>query len=107
ARPPLESPMSPAPRPLPPPPTPPHAKPPRPGHRATDHAAMVRVDQAGEYGAVRIYAGQLAVLGDRHPMSREISHMAAQEERHRAYFDAMIARRGVRPTILQPFWHVA
>lgn len=80
---------------------------PRPGRRAGDHAAMVRVDQAGEYGAVRIYAGQLAVLGDRHPMSREISHMAAQEERHRAYFDAMIARRGVRPTILQPFWHVA
>jgi len=68
---------------------------------------MLRVDQAGEYGAVRIYAGQLAVLGDRHPMSREVAHMAAQEERHRARFDAMIAQRGVRPTLLQPFWHVA
>jgi 3-demethoxyubiquinol 3-hydroxylase len=68
---------------------------------------MLRVDQAGEYGAVRIYAGQLAVLGDRHPMSRAISHMAAQEARHRAHFDAMIARRSVRPTLLQPVWHVA
>ena len=80
---------------------------PRPGERASDRAAMLRVDQAGEYGAVRIYAGQLAVLGDRHPMSRQISHMASQEARHRAHFDAMIARRGVRPTLLQPVWHVA
>jgi len=87
--------------------TSPHTKSPHPGRRAADRASMVRVDQAGEFGAVRIYAGQLAVLGDRHPMSREISHMAAQEERHRAHFDAMITQRGVRPTILQPFWHVA
>ncbi len=83
------------------------ASPPRPGQRSADRASMLRVDQAGEYGAIRIYGGQLAVLGDRHPMSREIGHMAAQEERHRAHFDAMMAQRGVRPTILQPFWHVA
>lgn len=68
---------------------------------------MIRVDQAGEFGATRIYAGQLAVLGDRHPSARAIHHMAQQEERHRAFFDAMIARRGVRPTLLQPFWDVA
>src|SRR5690606_35235647 len=70
-------------------------------------ASMIRVDQAGEYGATRIYAGQLAVMGDRHPMAREIAHMAEQEERHRRFFDAMIARRGVRPTALQPVWNVA
>lgn len=70
-------------------------------------ASMIRVDQAGEYGATRIYAGQLAVLGDRHPMAREIAHMAEQEERHRRFFDAMIARRGVRPTALQPVWEIA
>jgi ubiquinone biosynthesis monooxygenase Coq7 len=68
---------------------------------------MIRVDQAGEYGATRIYAGQLAVMGDRSPLARKIAGMAAQEERHRAFFDAMIARRGVRPTVLQPFWDVA
>jgi ubiquinone biosynthesis monooxygenase Coq7 len=73
--------------------------------RATD--AMVRVDQAGEFGATRIYAGQLAVLGDRHPAARAIHHMAAQEERHRAFFDTMITERRVRPTLLQPFWDVA
>ncbi|WP_298398140.1 demethoxyubiquinone hydroxylase family protein [Sphingobium sp.] len=82
---------------------------PRPGKRPSDadRAAMVRVDQAGEFGAVRIYAGQLAVMGDRHPYGRLIAGMAAQEERHRAAFDAMIARRGVRPTALAPIWNVA
>ena len=70
-------------------------------------ARMLRVDQAGEYGATRIYAGQLAVMGDRSPLSGEIVHMAAQEAEHRAKFDALLAERGVRPTVLQPFWHVA
>ena len=79
---------------------------PRPGRRP-DAKSMLRVDQAGEFGAVRIYAGQLAVMGDRHPMARVIAGMAAQEERHRTHFDAMIVQRGVRPTLLQPLWHVA
>jgi len=79
----------------------------RPGDRRPATDAMIRVDQAGEYGAIRIYAGQLAVLGDRSPAAREIAGMARQEERHRAFFDAMMAKRGVRPTILQPFWSVA
>ena len=68
---------------------------------------MLRVDQAGEYGATRIYAGQLAVLGDRHPASRLIARMAAQEQRHLTHFDALLAERGVRPTMLQPVWRVA
>jgi 3-demethoxyubiquinol 3-hydroxylase len=78
-----------------------------PGDRTEDVHSMIRVDQAGEFGATRIYQGQLAVLGDRHPASRAIHHMAAQEEKHRAFFDRMIAERGVRPTLLQPFWDVA
>ena len=70
-------------------------------------SSMIRVDQAGEYGATRIYAGQLAMLGDRHPMGREIAHMAEQERRHLDAFDRLMAERGVRPTALQPFWNVA
>ncbi len=73
----------------------------------TDTARMLRVDQAGEYGATRIYAGQLAVMGDRAPHAGEIAHMAEQEAVHRAKFDALVARRGVRPTALQPVWNVA
>jgi ubiquinone biosynthesis monooxygenase Coq7 len=79
----------------------------KPGDRREATDAMVRVDQAGEYGATRIYAGQLAVMGDRTPAARMIAGMANQEERHRAFFDAMIAKRSVRPTVLQPFWNVA
>lgn len=79
----------------------------KPGDRRESREAMVRVDQAGEYGATRIYAGQLAVMGDRTPTARTISGMANQEEHHRAFFDALITRRGVRPTVLQPFWDVA
>ena len=68
---------------------------------------MLRVDQAGEYGATRIYAGQLAVLGDRHKSSAAIAGMAAQEQEHLSHFDALLVARGVRPTVLQPFWAVA
>ena len=74
---------------------------------AKQRAAMVRVDQAGEFGATRIYAGQLAVMGARHPMARAITRMAAQEERHRARLDALMVERRVRPTLLEPFWNVA
>ncbi len=70
-------------------------------------AAMLRVDQAGEYGAKRIYAGQLAMLGPNGPHADAIAHMAAQEQVHLDWFDREVAARGVRPTLLQPFWHVA
>jgi ubiquinone biosynthesis monooxygenase Coq7 len=72
-----------------------------------ERAAMLRVDQAGEYGATRIYAGQLAVMGARHPAARTITRMAAQEERHRLRFDALMTERGVRPTALAPLWNIA
>ncbi len=67
---------------------------------------MIRVDQAGEFGATRIYAGQLAVLGGREA-GDEIGHMADQERTHLARFDALMSERGVRPTVLSPLWHVA
>ncbi|MGE0224096.1 MAG: demethoxyubiquinone hydroxylase family protein [Acetobacteraceae bacterium] len=67
---------------------------------------MIRVDHAGEYGAARIYAGQLAVLGQGEK-SHLLRHMQAQEQQHLDTFNALIARRRVRPTALLPFWHVA
>lgn len=66
----------------------------------------IRVNHAGEYGAKRIYAGQLAVLKGR-PCEDVIRHMAEQEEEHLAAFDQMITERRIRPTLLTPFWHVA
>ena len=79
----------------------------RPGDRRADSASMLRVDQAGEYGATRIYAGQLAVLRRNAPESKLIARMAAQEERHLKRFNALMAERRVRPTALQPIWNVA
>ncbi len=69
-----------------------------------DIDSMLRVDQAGEFGATRIYAGQLAILGASSPAARSITRMAAQEQRHRDTFDRMIAEQGVRPTLLAPLW---
>lgn len=67
---------------------------------------MIRVNHAGEYGAKRIYAGQLAVLG-RRPVGHVLREMAAQEQTHLDTFTAMAAQRRVRPTALMPLWHVA
>ena len=67
---------------------------------------MIRVDHAGEYGALRIYQGQLAVLG-RRPVGKVIQEMADGERRHLAVFEEMIVENRVRPTPLSPLWHVA
>ena len=80
----------------------------KPQHTEID--AMIRVDHAGEFGALRIYAGQLAVL-KRKPGAeadvQAIREMAAQEQKHFDVFDAMVKERGVRPTALEPLWRTA
>jgi ubiquinone biosynthesis monooxygenase Coq7 len=67
---------------------------------------ILRVDHAGEYGAKRIYAGQLAVLG-RGEKGELLRHMQAQEQVHLDTFGRLIAKRRVRPTAMLPLWHVA
>lgn len=82
---------------------------PLPGDRPMDAEirCMIRVDHAGEYGAARIYDGQLAVLGETHSLSPTIKHMADQEKRHLKTFDALVNERQVRPTALHPVWNAA
>ena len=67
---------------------------------------LIRVDHAGEYGARRIYEGQLAVLGAS-PSAPTLRHMHEQELRHLKAFEELMVERRVRPTLLQPLWHVA
>jgi ubiquinone biosynthesis monooxygenase Coq7 len=73
-------------------------------------AEMIRVDHAGEYGAVQIYRGQQAVFsrieGKAHA-ARIISEMEAGEQEHLKTFDRIIGERGVRPTLMAPFWRIA
>ena len=66
----------------------------------------IRVDHAGEYGARRIYEGQLAVLG-RTRFGPMLEHMKAQEQVHLDTFARLIGERRVRPTALLPLWHAA
>lgn len=68
--------------------------------------AMIRVDHAGEFGAKRIYDGQLAVLGGTRA-GKVIRDMAEQEQKHLDHFDELIVARRVRPTVLSPLWNVA
>jgi ubiquinone biosynthesis monooxygenase Coq7 len=68
--------------------------------------AMIRVDHAGEYGARRIYEGQLAVLGAS-ASGPVIRHMHEQELRHLERFEKLVVERRVRPTALSPLWHAA
>jgi ubiquinone biosynthesis monooxygenase Coq7 len=67
--------------------------------------SMIRVNQAGEYGATRIYAGQLYVLG-KTEAGPTLQEMARQEDHHLAVFNQMAVERDVRPTLLQPLWYV-
>lgn len=68
---------------------------------------LIRVDQAGEYGAVRIYQGQRAVLGKNPRCAEMLRHMEEQERHHLDTFNKLVAERRVRPTLLQPLWHLA
>ena len=71
---------------------------------------MIRVDHAGEHGAVRIYDGQLAVFDKIPGMEKTaalIRHMAEQEEEHLTHFDGLIIERNIRPTAFGPLWDVA
>jgi ubiquinone biosynthesis monooxygenase Coq7 len=84
---------------------PPHRLPGDPAP-AAEIARMLRVDHAGEYGAVRIYEGQLDVLG-RSRGTAAIREMAEAERRHLARFEALLRERRVRPTLLEPLWSIA
>ncbi|OJX13883.1 MAG: demethoxyubiquinone hydroxylase family protein [Caedibacter sp. 37-49] len=66
---------------------------------------MLRVDQAGEYGAIRIYKGQLDVLKN-HPTSSLIQEMKLQEQEHLDSFNQLLLARNIKPTIFTPLWHV-
>ncbi len=82
----------------------------KPGPRHARLAEMLRVDHAGEYGAVAIYRGQRAVfdrLAHKSHIAEEIADMEAGEAEHLKTFDRLLAERKIRPTALAPFWNAA
>lgn len=68
---------------------------------------ILRVNHAGEFGAKRIYEGQLAILRNRNPAAKTIEHMYQQELRHLHKFEHLLPAREARPTLLYPLWNVA
>jgi len=86
--------------------------PPMPGQGALTReiAEMIRVDHAGEFGAVQIYRGQRAVfdrIASKAHTAELIAEMEEGEQEHLKTFDRLIAERGVRPTLMAPIWRVA
>jgi Ubiquinone biosynthesis protein COQ7 len=68
---------------------------------------IIRVDHAGEYGATRIYDGQIAVFGKKSKIGKTIQHMADQEQEHIETFQKLIINNRVRPTLMLPVWDIA
>jgi len=68
---------------------------------------IIRVDHAGEYGATRIYDGQIAIFGKESKIGKTIQHMADQEQEHIDKFNDLIIEKNVRPTALLPLWNIA
>ncbi len=92
--------------------TTPRPVPPRPGPggQAMRLAQILRVDHAGELGAVHIYRGQRAVLGaarGHEAISEQLERMEGHEARHLARFDTLLNETRTRPTLLAPLWRAA
>ena len=68
---------------------------------------IIRVDHAGEYGATRIYDGQIAIFGKDSKIGKTIQHMADQEQEHIEKFNELILEHQVRPTAFLPLWNIA
>ena len=73
-----------------------------------EYEEMIRVNQAGEFGAQVIYKGQIAALklkGDDETV-KLVEHMKEQEDVHFDYFDEKLKKEKIRPTAMHPIWKV-
>ena len=68
---------------------------------------IIRVDHAGERGAIKIYEGQLLALNTfkkNDKLKKLIEDMKEHEKEHFEYFDRQIQKRNIKPTIFLPIW---
>ena len=68
---------------------------------------IIRVDHAGEFGATKIYDGQISIFGKDSKIGKTIQHMADQEQEHINKFQELIIKERVRPTLMLPLWNIA
>ena len=70
---------------------------------------IIRVDHAGERGAIKIYDGQLLalqLLKADSELEKKVSEMKEHEKEHLKYFEQQLAERNIRPTLFLPFWDI-
>lgn len=67
--------------------------------------SILRVDHAGEYGAVQIYKGQKAFL-KRRETNKILDTMLDQEKEHLAYFEEKLKHEKIKPTVFLPLWKI-
>ena len=68
---------------------------------------IIRVDHAGERGAIKIYEGQLLALSTfkkNEKLKKMIEGMKEHEKEHFEYFDKEIQKRNIKPTLFLPIW---
>jgi len=68
---------------------------------------LIRVDHAGERGAIKIYEGQILALNtfkQDEDLKRQIEEMKEQEKEHYEFFNKEIQKRNIAPTKLLPLW---
>ncbi len=68
---------------------------------------FIRVDHAGERGAVKIYEGQLLALNtliDNEDLKKTIEEMKIHEKEHCDFFEEEIKKRNIKPTKFLPLW---
>ena len=71
------------------------------------HCLYIRVDHAGERGAIKIYEGQLLALNTivkNDELKKTIEHMKEHEVEHCEFFEKEIKKRGIEPTKFLPLW---
>jgi len=68
---------------------------------------IIRVDHAGERGAIKIYEGQLLALNtikQDEDLKDKIEEMKKHEKEHLEYFEKEIQKRKIKPTYFLPLW---
>ncbi len=65
---------------------------------------IIRVNHAGEYGAQRIYSGQIKFCKKKE-LKKKLETIIAEEFEHYDYFEKTMLKKRTRPTVLSPIWH--
>jgi len=65
---------------------------------------IIRVNHAGEYGAQRIYSGQLR-FSKKNNLKAKLKKIIEEEYEHYDYFNKAMIKNRTRPTLMSPLWH--